>query len=96
MRGDDIVAELRAVKRPEELELIRHAARLGDIGFQTMVDVARPGMRGIEIVAEMEHVVRKAAPTTPSTGWGPARHEVGRTPGSISARTCASFKRATS
>ena len=78
VRGDDIVAELRAVKTPEELELIRHAARLGDIGFQTMVDVARPGMRGIEIVAEMEHAVRKAGADHAKYWMGSgAGHEVG-------------------
>ena len=84
VRGDDIVAELRAVKTPEELELIRHAARLGDIGFQTMVDVARPGMRGIEIVAEMEHAVRKAGAdhakywmgSGPDTKWEDTRLDI--------------------
>ena len=60
VRGDDVVAEIRAVKTPEELETIRHAARLGDIGFQTMIETARPGMRGLEIVAEMERAVRRA------------------------------------
>ena len=59
VRGDDIVASIRAVKTPEELELIRHAARLGDIGFSKLVEVARPGMSGIEIVAEMEYAVRR-------------------------------------
>lgn len=84
VRGDDIVAELRAVKTPEELELIRHAARLGDIGFQTMVDVARPGMRGMEIVAEMEHAVRKAGAdhakywmgSGPDTKWEDTRLDI--------------------
>ena len=84
VRGDDIVAELRSVKTPEELDLIRHAARLGDIGFQAMVDVARPGMRGIEIVAEMEHAVRKAGAdhakywmgSGPDTKWEDTRLDI--------------------
>ena len=84
VRGDDIVAELRAVKTPEELEIIRHAARLGDIGFQTMVDVARPGMHGIEIVAEMERAVRKAGAdhakywmgSGPDTKWEDTRLDI--------------------
>ena len=58
-RVDDIVAEIRAVKTPEEIELMRHASRLGDLGFKTLVEVARPGMRGIEVVAEMERAVRR-------------------------------------
>lgn len=84
VRGDDIVAELRAVKTPEEVELIRHAARLGDIGFRTMVEVARPGMRGIEIVAEMEHAVRRAGAdhakywmgSGPDTRWEDTRLDI--------------------
>ena len=58
-RVDDIVAELRAVKTPEEVELMKHSAHLGDLGFERMVEVARPGMSGIEIVAEMERAARR-------------------------------------
>ena len=57
-RVDDIVAELRSVKSPEEIELMKHAARLNDLGFETMLEVARPGVQGCEIVAEMERVIR--------------------------------------
>ena len=38
---------------------MRKAAELSDLGFQTMLEVARPGMRGIEILAEMERAVRR-------------------------------------
>ena len=37
---------------------MRQAARLSDLGFQTMLEVARPGMKGSELVAEMERAVR--------------------------------------
>ncbi len=84
VRGDDIVAEIRAAKTQEELELIRHAAHLGDVGFQKMVEVARPGMRGIEIVAEMEHAVRQAGAdhakywmgSGPDTTWEDTRLDI--------------------
>lgn len=56
---DDIVAEIRAVKTPEEVALMRHAAQLSDLGFETMLKVSEPGMRGIEIIAEMERAVRR-------------------------------------
>jgi len=59
VRGGDIVAKIRAVKTPDEIELIKHAAHLGDIGFRKLVEISKPGMKGIEIVAEMEHAVRK-------------------------------------
>lgn len=84
VRGDDIVAELRSVKTPEEVDLIRHAAHLGDVGFQKMVEVARPGMRGIEIVAEMEYAVRRAGAdhakywmgSGPDTRWENTRLDI--------------------
>ena len=55
----DIVAELRSVKSPEELKMIKHAAHLGDIGFETLRSQARPGIHGIELVAEMEKSARE-------------------------------------
>ena len=57
-RSPDIVAQLRSVKSADEVELMRRAAQLSDLGFATMLEVARPGMRGLEIVAEMEWAVR--------------------------------------
>ena len=58
-RVDDIIAELRSVKTPAELEVLRHSAHLGDLGFEAMLEVTRPGMRGIEIIAEMERAARR-------------------------------------
>ena len=55
----DIVAELRYAKSPDEVEMMRHVARLSDLGFETMLKIAEPGLRGIEIVAEMERVIRR-------------------------------------
>ena len=42
-RVDDVVSQLRAVKSEPELQLMRRAAELSDLGFQTMLEVARPG-----------------------------------------------------
>jgi Xaa-Pro aminopeptidase len=38
---------------------MRKAAQLSDLGFETLVKTAKPGIRGIEVVAEMEHVIRR-------------------------------------
>ena len=56
---DDIVADFRSAKSPDEVAMMRHAARLSDLGFETMLATARPGLRGIEVVAEMERVIRR-------------------------------------
>ena len=80
-RVNDIVAEMRSIKSPTEIELMRHASRLGDLGFETMLEVARPGMHGFEIVAEMERAVRNAGAdyvkywmaSGPPTHWNDTR-----------------------
>ena len=83
-RVDDVIAELRSVKSADEVALLRHAAHLGDMGFERMVEVARPGMRGIEIIAEMERVVRREGAdhakywmaSGPPTDWADTRLDI--------------------
>lgn len=58
-RVDDIVSQIRAVKSRFEIDMMRHAGSLSDLGFERMLEVARPGMQGIEIIAEMERAVRR-------------------------------------
>lgn len=70
----DVVADLRCRKSPAEIALMRQAARLSDLGYQTLVEVAEPGVPGYEIVAEMERVLRRAGADL-ATFWmasGPA------------------------
>ena len=83
-RVDDIVAELRSVKSPAEIELMKRSAHLGDLGFETMLEVARPGLRGIEIVAEMERSARRQGAdhakywmaSGPPTSWEETRLDI--------------------
>ena len=83
-RVDDVVERLRGMKSAAELALMRRAAELSDIGFQTMLEVARPGMRGIEILAEMERAVRREGAdhakywmaSGPPTDWNDARLDI--------------------
>ena len=55
---DDVVAGLRCLKSPAEVSTMREAARLSDLGFQTLLEAAEPSMWGYEAVAEMERAVR--------------------------------------
>ena len=55
----DVVTDLRAVKSADEILLLRGAAELCDLGYETLVKTARPGIRGYEVVAEMERTVRR-------------------------------------
>jgi len=73
----DLVAELRSVKSPNEVKLLRCAVELCDLGYETLVRTARPGMRGYQVVADMERTVRYEGAdfakywliSGPSEGW---------------------------
>ena len=81
---DDIVAQLRSIKSADEVAAMRQAAHLSDLGFQTMVESARDGMRGIELVAEMEWVARRQGAdhakywmaSGPPPDWNDARLDI--------------------
>lgn len=83
-RVPDIVARLRSVKSPAEVERMRLAAQLSDLGFETMIKVARPGMSGVELVAEMERAVRGAGAdivkywmaSGPAPDWADSRIDI--------------------
>jgi len=63
---------------------MKHAAHLGDLGFEAMMEVARPGMRGIEIIAEMERAARRKGAdhakywmaSGPPTTWDDSRLDI--------------------
>jgi Xaa-Pro dipeptidase len=57
---DNIIETLAQEKSPRELELIYRAARIADIGFEALLEKARPGMREYDLTAEMEYAMRTA------------------------------------
>src|SRR5688572_7606090 len=48
------IERLRRFKTPEEIEILRQAARLADLGYRHFVETAQPGMAEYELVAEVE------------------------------------------
>jgi Xaa-Pro aminopeptidase len=50
---DDALEKIRAVKSAEELDVLRKAARLGDLMLKTCRDTARPGVKDCEVYAGM-------------------------------------------
>ncbi|MCL5734688.1 MAG: Xaa-Pro peptidase family protein [Actinobacteria bacterium] len=55
-----ITSPLRLVKSPDELELIRKAAALADLGMETAIKSIKPGVTEIEVAAEAEYAMKKA------------------------------------
>ena len=55
-----LVERIRIIKDSDELELMRTAAHLGASLFDRALEVIRPGVKEIEVAAEMEHAASKA------------------------------------
>ena len=50
---DDMLEKVRSVKSAEELDVLRAAAKLGDLMLSTCRDLARPGVKECEVYAGM-------------------------------------------
>ncbi len=57
---NNLIRELRAVKTPEEILLIRKACKLADLGVNVASEVIQPGVSELEVAAEVEYAMRKA------------------------------------
>jgi Xaa-Pro aminopeptidase len=55
----EVIAQERAVKLPEEVAIMREAAKLTEASIRAALKCARPGMREYEIAAEGEFAARK-------------------------------------
>jgi Xaa-Pro aminopeptidase len=58
--GPPLVEHARMVKDEEELQLIRAAVRLGASLFERALEVIKPGVKEVEVAAEMEYMARRA------------------------------------
>lgn len=58
--ADKYLEEIRGVKTEAELEVIRYAYKIADLGMQAAIDAIRPGVTEREVAAEAEYVMRKA------------------------------------
>lgn len=58
--ANQLIQDLRRVKDPHEISLIREACRIADIGIKTVQEVIRPGIKEKEVAAEAEYAMRKA------------------------------------
>ncbi len=59
--------ELRMVKDEAEIERLMTALKIAECGVRTAIEVIQPGITEIEVVAEVEHTLRKAGAT--GTGY---------------------------
>lgn len=57
---DDIIEKIAETKTERELEIIRKAATIADIGFEALIKYTRVGIREYELAAEVEFAMRSA------------------------------------
>jgi Xaa-Pro aminopeptidase len=85
---EDLVEDLRKVKEPAELELIRSATEIADQGFTWVAENLAPGTTETNVALELEVMMRKAGAEDvsfePIVGSGPLSAHIHHTP---SART---------
>ena len=57
---DESMSVIRGIKTPAEIEVIRYAYKIADLGMEAAIRVIRPGITEREVAAEAEYVMRKA------------------------------------
>jgi Xaa-Pro aminopeptidase len=57
---ENALCDLRAQKSPAELDVIRHAYKIAEIGMQAGVNAIGPGVTEREVAAEIESAMRRA------------------------------------
>ncbi len=55
----NLIWELRKVKEERELKLMRKAADLTSLGMKVAIETIKPGLREIEVAAEIEYAMRR-------------------------------------
>ncbi len=56
---NDMVEKIRMIKDEEEIELIAHAASIGDAAFKHILGIIKAGMTEIEVAIELEFFMKK-------------------------------------
>jgi Xaa-Pro aminopeptidase len=64
--ADNLVERLRAVKDADELSRVRAAAELISDVFDSILRLIRPGLREIDVAAEIEHRMKRRGAAGPS------------------------------
>ncbi|MBR6403426.1 MAG: aminopeptidase P family protein, partial [Eubacterium sp.] len=56
---NDTLMKPRQIKSLEEIELLRRAERIGDLAFDDILEILKPGMTELEVAAELEYSMKK-------------------------------------
>jgi Xaa-Pro aminopeptidase len=63
---ENLVEPLTMVKDADELAAIKKAVGISDIGFARILEYIRPGVRELDVAAELEYIMKKAGSEQPA------------------------------
>jgi Xaa-Pro aminopeptidase len=61
-----MVEDLRAIKSPEELDAMRRSAKLGSEVMTEIIEWIKPGMRELDVAAEIDYKMRRKGASGPA------------------------------
>jgi len=65
VNGEPIIEEIRIIKTREEIEAIRKAVEIAELGMEVAVKNIKPGVKESDVVLEAEYAMRKAGGRVP-------------------------------
>ncbi|HSR12163.1 MAG TPA: Xaa-Pro peptidase family protein [Thermodesulfobacteriota bacterium] len=69
VNGEPVIEEVRVIKSNEEIEAIKAAVRIAELGMDTAIKNLRPGVRESDVVLEAEYAMRKAGGRIPTLNY---------------------------
>ena len=65
VNGEPIIEEIRIIKAEEEIQAIKKAVEIAELGMQVAIDNIKPGATESDVVLEAEYAMRKAGGRVP-------------------------------
>lgn len=65
VNGEGLREEMRVIKSQEEIEAIKEAAKIAELGMEAAMKTIKPGVKESEVVLEAEYAMRKAGGRIP-------------------------------
>lgn len=69
VNGETLLEEIRAVKTSEEVEKIKKAVEIVELGMRTAIQTIKPGVKESDVVLEAEYAIRKAGGKIPTINY---------------------------
>jgi Xaa-Pro dipeptidase len=69
VNGQMLLEESRTIKSKEEVEAIKKAAKIAELGMETAIKTIKPGIRETDVIIEAEYAMAKAGGRTGSVNY---------------------------